>query len=87
MRTNEIKNEIDDIKKWEEKIIRKNLKYKTNKCLYDFQQFGTIRSFGYIISTAKINIYEAEIDESNLLEYMVKSDNKSKQKTNKRRQD
>ena len=87
MRTNEIKNEIDDIKKWEEKIIRKNLKYKTNKCLYDFQQFETIRSFGYIISTAKINIYEAEIDESNLLEYMLKSDNKSKQKTNKRRQD
>ena len=29
MRTNEIKNEIDEIKKWEEKIKRKDLKYET----------------------------------------------------------
>ena len=28
MRTNEIKNEIDEIKKWEEKIKRKDLKYE-----------------------------------------------------------
>ena len=30
MRTNEIKNEIDEIKKLEDKIIRKDLKYETN---------------------------------------------------------
>ena len=30
MRTNEIKNEIDQIKKWEETIKRKDLKYETN---------------------------------------------------------
>ena len=30
MRTDEIKNEIDEIKKWEEKINRKDLKCKTN---------------------------------------------------------
>ena len=29
MRTDEIKNEIDEIRKWEEKINRKDLKYKT----------------------------------------------------------
>ena len=29
MKTNEIKNEIDEIKKWEEKIKRKDSKYKT----------------------------------------------------------
>ena len=29
MRTNEIKNEMDEIKKWEEKINRKDLKYET----------------------------------------------------------
>ena len=29
MRTNEIKNEINDIKKWENKIDRKYLKYET----------------------------------------------------------
>ena len=28
MKTNEIKNEIDEIKKWEEKIKRKDLKYE-----------------------------------------------------------
>ena len=29
-RTNEIKNKIDEIKKWEEKIKRKDLKYEKN---------------------------------------------------------
>ena len=38
MRTDEIKNEIDEIRKWEENIEPKELKYKTNKYLYDFQQ-------------------------------------------------
>ena len=37
MRTNEIKNEIDEIRKWDQKIKRKDLKYRTNKYLYDFQ--------------------------------------------------
>ena len=34
MRTNEIKNEIDEIKKLEDKIIRKDLKYETNIHIY-----------------------------------------------------
>ena len=79
MRTNEIKNEIEDIKKWEEKINRKDLKYKTNKYLYDFQQFETLfnkRSFGDSIYTGKINIDEAGMDQSNLLEYIGKLNNK-----------
>ena len=42
MRINEFKNEIFEIKKWEEKIKRKELIYKPNKCIYDFQQFETI---------------------------------------------
>ena len=37
MRTNEIKNQIDEIRKWDQKIQRKDLKYRTNKYLYDFQ--------------------------------------------------
>ena len=36
MRTDEIKNEIDDIRKWEEKIEQKDLNYKTNEHLSDF---------------------------------------------------
>ena len=31
MRTNEFKNEIHEIRKWEEKIKRKDLKYETKK--------------------------------------------------------
>ena len=46
MRTNEIINKIYEMKKWEEKIRRKDLVYKTNKNKYDFQQYETIRSVG-----------------------------------------
>ena len=35
--TNEIKNEIDEIKLWEENITRKDLINKTNKYKPDFQ--------------------------------------------------
>ena len=72
MRTDEIKNEIDDIRKWEEKIEQNNLKYKTHKHLYDFQNFETIRSFGDSIYTGKTDIDEAEMDQTNLLDIMVK---------------
>ena len=78
IRTNEIKNEIDEITKSEEKIKRKDLKYKANKYLYDFQQFERIKFFGDSVYTGKVNIYEAEMDQSNLLEYMVKLNYKSK---------
>ena len=80
MRIDEIKNEIDEIIKWEEKNNRKDLKYKTNKYLYDFQQFETIRFFGDSIYTGKINIDEPEIDLTNILEIIVKLNNKSKPK-------
>ena len=59
MKTDEIKNEINEIRIWDVKIKPKDLKYKANKYLYDFQQFETIRSFGDSIYTGKINIDEA----------------------------
>ena len=62
MKNIEIKNEIDEIKKWEEKINRKDLKYKTNKYTYNFQQFETIRPFGESIYTSKISIDEPQMD-------------------------
>ena len=83
MRTNESKNEIDEIKKWEEKIKRKDLKYKTKKCINDFQQFETIRLFCNNICTGKVDIDKAEINHTNLLENMVKFNDKSKPKTKK----
>ena len=46
MTADEIKNEVDEIKKWENKVKQKDLRYETNKYVYDFQKFETIRSFG-----------------------------------------
>ena len=74
MSTDEIKNEIDEFRKWEEKIERKDLKYKTNKFLYNFQQFETIRSFGDWMKLRRIKLI--------CLENIVKFNNKSKPKTN-----
>ena len=67
IRNIKIKNEIDEIKKWEEKIKRKDLIYKANKYKYDFQQYETIRSFGESIYNGKINVDETKMDQSNLL--------------------
>ena len=57
MRNNEIKNEIDEIK-------RKDLTYETKKYTYDFQQHEALRSFGENTYSSKINIDEAEIDQA-----------------------
>ena len=62
MKDNEIKNEIDETKKWEEKNNQKDLIYRAAKYKYDFQQFQTIRFFDDSIYTGKINIDEAEMD-------------------------
>ena len=56
---------------------RKHLKYKTIKYLHDFRQFETTRS----INTGKANTDEAEMEQNNLLENMVKVNNRSKPKT------
>ena len=76
MRTNEIKNEIEETKRWEEKTKRKDLKYETKKYIYRFQQFETISSFDGNVYTSKINKNEAEMDQSNLLKNMVELDDK-----------
>ena len=56
MRNNKVKNDIDKIKKWDEKIKRKDLIYRANKYKYDFQQDETIRSFGESNYTGKTTI-------------------------------
>ena len=43
MRNDELKNEIDEIKKWKNNIKRKDLNYETN----DFQKSETIKSYLY----------------------------------------
>ena len=81
METDEIKNEIHEIKKWEDKIKQKDLKYKAGKYKYDFQQCETIRCFSESIYSDKISIHETDMDQTNLLENMVKFNNKSRPKT------
>ena len=49
--------------------------------MYGFQQIETIRPFGDSIYTGKINIDKAMMDQTNVLENMVKFDNKSILKT------
>ena len=71
----------DKIKKLEEIIKRKDLKYETKKHMYDFQQYETIKSFGDNIYTGKINIDEAEMDQSNLFKNIVEFNNKSRPRT------
>ena len=89
MRTNEIRNEVYEIKKWEEKIKWKDLKYETRKYIYDFEQYETIRSFGDSIYTRKANIVEAEVDQNNplknIVEFTEKSRPRSKEGKDKKR--
>ena len=70
MRTNELKNEIYEIKNSEEKIKRKSLIYKTDKYMHDVCMYVYMYiciciciytyvcvSFGDSIYTIKINTY------------------------------
>ena len=82
MRTDEFKNEINKIKKWEDKIKRKVLKYKAGKYKYDFQQYETTTSFGKNIYSGKTSIHEADMGQTNLLENMEIFSKKSRTKKN-----
>ena len=81
MKTNEIKKEINEIKILKEKVKRKDLKYETNKYVYDFQQFETIIFFDDSIYTGKIKVYETEMDQTNLYENVIKFNAKFGPKT------
>ena len=81
MRTNEIKNQTDEIKKWEEKVRRKDLVYKTNKYKYGFLQYETISLFGDSIYNSKISIDEAGIDQRSLLDGLRDFNDRSRPKT------
>ena len=83
MRTNEIKNEINNIKKWKNKTNQKDLKYKTKN--YDFQQHHAIRSFGDNIYTSKISMDETEMNQTNLLKNWKEFSDKSRPRTKKDR--
>ena len=70
MRTNQIRMKYMKLKNVKIKLNEKiqNMKQKN---IYDFQKYETIKSFGDNIYTGKISIYEAEMDQSNILENVV----------------
>ena len=61
---------------------RGDLKYEVGKYIFHFEQHEMIRSFGESIYTGKINIDEAETDQTNLLENIITFNNKSRQRSN-----
>ena len=64
LRTNGIKYKIDKIKRWEEKIKWKDLKYEPKKHINDFQYYETEWSFRDSICTCKASVVEAEEDQN-----------------------
>ena len=61
------KNELNKIKEIEKTLHRKNLYLKTNKYAYNFQNFGTIITFGRDIYNGAIATKVADNDQSALL--------------------
>ena len=61
MRNNETKNEIDEIKKQEEKIKRKDLIYKANKYKYNFQQYEAISDNILVIIFVKTKLIQIKM--------------------------
>ena len=84
MRKNEIKNVMDEIKKWEEKSRQKDLVYNTNKNIYDFQQYEARRSFGDSIYNRKISIEEADIDQTSSTDFSCRAGPETRDSKNKK---
>ena len=69
MKTNEIKDELRKIKRYENKAISHNLFYDLIKKPFDFRTFKTIRSLGDDIYNKRVNIDEADQEQSDLVDY------------------
>ena len=67
MRTNKNNNELNKIKEFKDKIVRKRLKNKTSKRIFNVQKFEIIISFGGDILSDKITASEADEKQNNLL--------------------
>ena len=75
---NENKKEINKIKTIEERFVRKDLIYETNKYVFNFQQFKTIKSFGESIFSCKITLDETDKKQGNLLNNIIYFNSRTK---------
>ena len=85
--TNEIKDELSKIKRYENKAIRDNLFYDLSKKPFDFRTFKTIRSLGDDIYNKRVNIDEADQEQSNLFDNFFDFNSKTKPKSQKTRKE
>ena len=81
MRTNEIRSELEKIKRGEDIIGRHHLKDKANKKLIDFQKFQAIKSFCDIILSGKIITSDTDEEQRNLSNNILNFNNKAKSKS------
>ena len=62
----EAKDEFNKIKKLEKNVDREKLIYHSDKYVYDFRKFKTIRAFGKDIYEGKTTLDQADEEQSNL---------------------
>ena len=82
-KTEAINDELSKIKRYENKAIRDNLFYDLSKQPFDFRTFKTIRSLGDNIYNKRINIDEADQEQSNLFDYLFDFNSKTKPESKK----
>ena len=69
----EIINEIKKIEEIEKKVDRNKMVYKGTNKTYDFRNFKTIRTFGNEIRNNVISLNTANMEQANLLSYIMKT--------------
>ena len=67
-------------KNTKKKVNRNNMIYYSSKEPFDFRMFKTIRSFGDDIYSSKITINKADQEQSDLVEYILNFNNKTRPK-------
>ena len=83
----EVEKEIDKIKEIEDAIDREKLLYKASGNTLDFKKFKTIITFGKDVYEDKVNLEEADKDQSDLLTEIKNFSEKTRPKNNKKKQE
>ena len=84
LNNNEAKKELNKIKEIEKNVDREKLIYKASGNTNDFRKFRKIKTFGRDIYDCKINLEEADKEESDLLNEIKNYSEKTKPKSYKK---
>ena len=80
MRVLKLKMNKIKFKNTKKKVNRNNMIYYSSKEPFDFRMFKTIRSYGDDIYSSKITTNEADQYQSDLVEYILNFNNKTRPK-------